>query len=337
MAFRLGTVWAYYGYWLNRHIEAVGERVRQAGMKRLYYYILSAIGLVVAFIGVATLFSFLIDMLTNYGIVLTDSLRDRLASSLSSLIVGLPLWLMTWRFMQNEAMAIGEMGDHARRSVIRRFYLYLALFGSVIGGMATAVGLVYQLIHIVLTGDAGSDFLNNVLNFLQLFFLFGIVLIYHLNVLRRDSASTASALIERQSGYSVLIVDSGNGFGASVKNALLKLGSSVQIIITKPDAKPQGNFKALLLSGDLAVDAPEWIRSFSGSRIIVKNEAEDIIWAEDAGQAAQSVQMLAEGQKLRTQNMGRSAWMIVIYVFAALFGLMLLSALLILGMALIGN
>ncbi len=333
----LGTVWAYYGYWLNRHIEAVGDRVRQAGMKRLYYYILSAIGLVVAFIGVATLFSFLIDMLTNYGIVLTDSLRDRLASSLSSLIVGLPLWLMTWRFMQTEATTIGEMGDHARRSVIRRFYLYLALFSSVIGGMATAVGLVYQLIHIALTGNVGSDFLNNLLNFLQLFFLFGIVLIYHLNMLRRDSASTASALIERQSGYSVLIVDSGNGFGASVKNALLKLGSSVQIIITKPDTKPQGNFKALLLSGDLAVDAPEWIRSFTGSRIIVENEAEDIIWAEDASQAAQSVQTLAEGQKLRTQSVGRSAWMIVIYVFAALFGLMLLFALLLLGISLVGS
>ncbi len=26
----LGLVWAYYGYWLNRHIEAAGDRVRQA-------------------------------------------------------------------------------------------------------------------------------------------------------------------------------------------------------------------------------------------------------------------------------------------------------------------
>src|SRR5512133_389720 len=31
----LALVWAYYGHWLDRHIEAVGDRVRQAGTKRL--------------------------------------------------------------------------------------------------------------------------------------------------------------------------------------------------------------------------------------------------------------------------------------------------------------
>ncbi|HSB01818.1 MAG TPA: DUF5671 domain-containing protein, partial [Anaerolineales bacterium] len=69
----LGMVWAYYGYWLNRHIEAVGDRVRQAGLKRLYNYILALIGLVVAFIGVATLFSFIIDMVTGSDILASDS------------------------------------------------------------------------------------------------------------------------------------------------------------------------------------------------------------------------------------------------------------------------
>ena len=42
-------------------------------------------------------------------------------------------------------------------------------------------------------------------------------------------------------------------------------------------------------------------------------------------QAAQSVQTLAEGQEVRLQKGGRSSpWMIVIYIFAALFGLELL-------------
>src|SRR5262245_52606696 len=49
----LGMVWAYYGHWLNRHIEAVGDAVKQAGMKRLYNYILAFIGLTVAFTGTA--------------------------------------------------------------------------------------------------------------------------------------------------------------------------------------------------------------------------------------------------------------------------------------------
>ncbi len=333
----LGLVWAYYGYWLKRHIEAVGNRIRQAALVRLYNYVLSLIGLVVAFAGVTSLFRFIIDMVTGPGILMTDSMRGTLASSMSSILVGLPLWLLMWRPMQVEALTQGETGDHARRSVLRKTYLYLILFVSVIGGMATAVGLVYQLIRVVLSGDTGSDFINTVLNLTQLLFLFGVVLIYHLNVLRMDGASTADSLAEKQSGYSVLIVDSGNEFVQSVNAALLKLGSKVQITVANPDAQPKGNFNALLLNGSLAVDAPEWIRSFNGSRIVVQNETKDIVWTDDAMQAAQSIQQLAEGEEIRKQKTGRSAWTVVIYVFAAFSFLELLFLLLALGVSLVAR
>jgi len=333
----LGLVWAYYGYWLKRHIEAVGNRIRQAALIRLYNYVLSLIGLVVAFAGVTSLFRFIIDMVTGPGILMTDSMRGTLASSMSSILVGLPLWLLMWRPMQAEALTQGETGDHARRSVLRKTYLYLILFVSVIGGMATAVGLVYQLIRVVLSGDTGSDFINTVLNLTQLLFLFGVVLIYHLNVLRMDGASTADSLAEKQSGYSVLIVDSGNEFVQSVNAALLKLGSKVQITVANPDAQPEGNFNALLLNGSLAVDAPEWIRSFNGSRIVVQNETKDIVWTDDAMQAAQSIQQLAEGEEIRKQKTGRSAWTVVIYVFAAFSFLELLFLLLALGVSLVAR
>jgi hypothetical protein len=331
----LGMVWAYYGYWLKRHIEAVGDRVRQAAMRRLYNYILAFIGLVVAFIGVATLFAFIIDMITGTAILMSDSTRGTLATSLSSLIVGLPLWLVMWRPMQAEAMGQGELGDHARRSVLRKVYLYLALFASVIGGMATAVGLVYQLIRVLLGSETGSGFVSDVLNLIQLLFLFGVVLIYHLNVLRLDGASTANTLADKQGSYSVLIVDSGDGFVESVRAALMKLGSKVRVTTTNPEVKPEGDFHALLLNGNLALDAPEWIRSFRGSRIVVQNESKDLMWTDDTAQAAQSVQQLAEGQEVRRQRVGRSAWTFVIYVFAALFMLELLFLLLAFGISLV--
>ncbi|MGZ9224914.1 MAG: DUF5671 domain-containing protein [Anaerolineales bacterium] len=320
----LGAVWAYYGYWLNRHIEAAGDGVRQASMKRLYNYILAFIGLVVAFVGVATLFNFIIDTVTGSDILLSDSTRGSLATSISSLIVGLPLWLVMWRPMQAQALAPGEMGDHARRSVLRKTYLYLALFASVIGGMATAVGLVYQLIRIVLVGGTGSIVVNDLLNLTQLLFLFGVVLIYHLNVLRADGASTADALADKQSAFNVLVVDSGDGFVESVRAALMKFAPKAPVTVTAASGKPQGDFNAIVLNGSLAVDAPEWIRSFNGNRIIVQDESNGLVWTDDAAQAAQSVQQLAEGQEIRRQKTGRSPWMIVVYVFAALFGLLLL-------------
>jgi hypothetical protein len=227
------------------------------------------------------------------------------------------------------------MGDHARRSVLRKTYLYLALFASVIGGMGTAVGLVYQLIRAVLGSYAGSNFLNDILNLAQLLFLSGVVLVYHFQVLRADGASTADALAEKQSEFKVLVVDSGNGFVESVKAALVKSESKANVTVTTPAEKPEGNFSAIVLSGALAVDAPEWIRSFNGNRIIVQNEAQNLVWAEDAVQAAQSVQMLAEGQEVQKQKTSRSAWIYVVYVFAALFALEMLFFLLALGISLV--
>jgi hypothetical protein len=330
----LGAVWAYYRYWLDHHIEAAGDGVRQASMKRLYNYILSLIGLVVTFVGVASLFSLILDMLTISGSSMNDATRGSLARSISSLIVGLPLWLVTWRPMQAEALASGEMGDHARRSVIRKTYLYLVLFASVIGGMATAVGLVYQLIRIVLLAE-GNEFINNILNLTQLLFLFGVVLIYHLNVLRADGASTADALAEKQSTFNVLVVDSGDGFAQSVKAGLMKFAPNAPVTVTTASERPQGDFNAVVLNGSLAVDAPEWIRSFDGSRIIVQDDSKGLVWTDDALQAAQSVQQLAEGQEIRMQKPGRSPWMVVVYTFAALFGLILLLLLVSLGISLV--
>ena len=331
----LGAVWVYYGHWLNRHIEAIGDKVRQAGMKRLYNYILAFIGLIVAFTGVTMLFSFVIDMLTNYGTVLNASLQSSLANALSSLIVGLPIWLLMWRPMQAEALVEGEMGDHARRSVLRKTYLYIALFASVIGGMVAAVALVNLLLRAALSGNAGSDFVNQLLNYIQVLFLFGVVIIYHLRVMRADGESISDALADMQSAFGVLIVDSGDGFVDSVKAALVKSEAKVQVTVATPDKKPEGEFRAMIVSGGVAMNAPAWIQSFSGNKIIVQNEASGLVWADDAAQAALSAQMLAEGQEVQTKKQSRSAWTYVVYIFAALFAIQLLFILLAMGISLV--
>ncbi len=293
----LGVVWAYYGHWLNRHIDSIGDPVRQAAMKRVYFYILSALGLGGAFIGVAALIKFLIDLSTGGSLLLTDTLRSNLATAISLIAAWLPLWLLTWRPMQREALAEGDMAEHARRSIVRKAYLYLALFAGVIGGMISAVALVFQFLNALLGGQIDSSFLSTVLNDLQLLVLFIILFIYHLLVLRRDGLFTASALAKKQTDFKVLIADSEDGFGESVKAAMVKSAPNVSAIVV--GEKPDGQFDAVVLSGSLvAKGVPEWIRSFSGSRIIVPNEAQGIIWAGGVNkqaiqQAAQVVRQLA--------------------------------------------
>ncbi len=322
----LGIVWAYYGHWLYRHIESIEEPVRQAAMKRVYLYILSAIGLGGAFFGVGSLIKFIIDYLTGGGVALNDLLRENLARSLGFIFAWLPLWLATWRPLQRRTFAAGDAGDHARRSIVRRAYLYLALFAGVVGGMSSAVALIYQLLNAALGGGADSNFLPSVLNSLQLLVLFAILLLYHLGVLRRDGTMTADALQKKQSAFRLVVVDSSGGFAEAVKSEVARVAPNVPVAIAA--SQPEGAFDALVISGSRALDAPEWVRAFAGNRIVVPDEAPGLVWAGGVSddvirQAAQAVRQLAEGQALRGRT-GGSAWRIVIYIAAALFGLVLL-------------
>jgi Domain of unknown function (DUF5671) len=329
----LGVVWAYYGKELRLHIESIGDSVRQSGMKRVQFYILSVLGLGGAFLGVALLIKFMIDLLTPGVLILTDTLRSNLAIAISLIVAWLPLWLLTWRPMQREALAADEMAVHARRSVVRKAYLYLALFAGVIGGMIAAVALVFELLRAVLTGHTDTTFLSTILNEFQLLVLFAVLLLYHWTVLRRDGLFTADSLAKKQSEFKVLVLDSGVGFSESVKSALAKTAPSVPLTIASE--KPAGQFNALVLSGSAALNSPDWIQAMKGERIIIPDEKEGIVWAGGVPrsafqQAAQAIRQLAEGQQVRQQTGATSGWTIVAYVAGALFGFQVLSFLLLL-------
>lgn len=326
----LGAVWGYYGYWLNRHLDSIGDAVQQAGMRRVYFYILSVLGLGGAFTGVAVLIKFMIDGFVSGSWILGDTLRSNLATAISLIAAWLPLWLLTWRPMQSLALAQDELAVHARRSIIRRTYLYLALFAGVIGGMISAVALVFELLKALLSGQTDSSFLSTILNDLQLLGLFVVLLIYHWSVLRRDGSFTASALAKKQSDFKVLIADSEDGVGKAVQAALAR--SAPNIPVTLASQRVEGSFDVLILSSSLAVSAPDWIRSFPGNRIIVPNEEQGIIWAggihkRAVQQAAQAARQLSEGQEVRQKTGGNSGWAILGYIAAALFGLEILALL----------
>ncbi len=345
----LGGVWAYYSRWLGRAMSESPDAPRRAGLRRLYYYVLSLIGLGASFTGLAMLLSFVID--AAFGNLLWgDALRPRLAASLATLFASLPLWLLTWRSMQAEALAVGDSGDHARRSVVRKAHLYLVMFASVIGGMVSAVAILFNLFSALL-GETPLDFGQTLLNQLQVLFLFVLLGVYHGLTLRRDGRMATHALNSRHALFPVLIFDPGDGdsFAQAILAALQKqtprLPAAIQPLAQPIKKEALAAVKAVILPGDLALNPPEalrlWLRDFNGSRIVVPrarrdNEyvlsgAEAWIWTGGAGrslqaaagQAAQAIRQLAEGQEVRQQT-GPSGWMIFVCVIAALFGLQIL-------------
>jgi len=317
-------------------------------MRRLYFYILTAIGLGATFTGLSMLLSFVIN--ASLGDLLwAGTLRPRLAASLATLFASLPLWFLTWRPMQAEALASGDPGDHARRSLVRKIYLYLALFVSVIGGMIAAVALLFLLIRTLL-GDRPPGFTQSLLNYLQLLFLFALMGIYHGLTLHRDGRMAAHALTTKHALFPVLIFDPGNDdpFAQAMLEALQKqtprLPAAIQPVTQPIPEEALAAVKAAILPGDLALDPPEalrlWLRDFNGSKLIVPRAAAGWIWSGGAGgafvvgrslqaaagQVAQAVRQLAEGQEVRHLG-GTSGWMIFTYIIAALFGLKILMAL----------
>lgn len=335
------VIWAYYGTWLGRQFDFDENLPRRSGKRRVYFYILSLLGLGATFFAVVSLLGLVIELLTVKGYLSNSGFGDSLAGALAFLAAGLPLWLLTWRPLQQQALEPGDMGDHARRSVIRKTYLYLVLFASVIGGMVSGGTLIFTLINSALGGEI-TDLLNSTLNSLQVLVLFIVLLLYHLSALRRDGASRADMLEARQQSYKLLVLDGGDGkFGEVVKAALSRRVPGIPVTVVHAGQEVPGEADAVILPGSLAVHTPpaleEWLRSFRGPRLILPDEAAGVYWLNDLGQAADAVRTLAEGQTLPPQSTSRntSLWTTIAYVMAALFALQLIFILLTFGISLV--
>jgi hypothetical protein len=346
VALPLGVVWAYYGRWLHHDINTFGDESRRDGLRRLYYYILSLAGLVAAFVGMALLVSFILDVLVGRQIWSAD-LRSRVSATIATLIVGLPLWLTTWPRVQAQSLLQNSVGESARQSVVRKSYLYFVLFASVIGGMVAAVTVVFRLLQAVL----GSQLLDvtGLLNSLQLLVLFAIVLVYHLKCLRADGTEAARSLVERHEKFHALVFErAGSGFGTSLLISTQKQAPGLNLTVLASNAEipaEAASVRAVVIPSDLAINPPENLRkflaAFEGQIIVSPVKSPRLIWAEAGRKSAQSavltLRQLSDGQEARQSTGGTSAWMVVIYIFAALFGLEFLMVLLSFGISLIAN
>ena len=329
IAIPLAAVWAYYGHWLQRDLAALPNAPRRAALHRLYYYVLSAIGLVTAFIGLSALLSFIIDAALATSIYKSN----RLAESLATLFVGIPLWLYTWRPMQAKALSEDEGAEQARRSIIRKTYLYLAIFAGVVGGMIAAVWLISLLLEALL-GSPSKNFTEDLLDSFQMLVLFGGLLAYHWQSLRRDGLLRSEIKGEAADAISVLLLDTENG---TLSNQLASLmdadDPTIKLILQNP-AEEFPAADVAILSQSLLLDAPEMlrerIRQFNGSKLIITNEADDYFVMEDVSQIKKSLHQLAEGEEIQRTKKS-PGWMIAVYILAGMMALQILLFLLIIG------
>jgi hypothetical protein len=340
-AIPFGGVWAYYGHLLTTEVTALPDTPRRTGLRRLYYYILAFVGLITTLLGLNTLLTFIIDMLLQTS-TWVGSLRPRLAIALATLTIGLPLWVITWRPMVAEACLDGERGDHARRSLVRKVYLYLALFVGVIGVMVSAGSLIYQLLSKLL-GTPADNYQRTSWMLVELVVLFVALLSYHWATLRKDGRLAEQYLAARHEAFPVLVLAPEiGGFSEEMLNCLHQevpsLPVAVHIVSNGIPDETLSAAKAVILPGELSANPTEairlWLQRFDGTRLVVPSSTENWLWAYGSGrslanlahQTAVMIRYLAEGEEI-PKTRETSPWMVVLYILAGIVGIPILIGL----------
>lgn len=330
----LGIVWGYYGMILRRSTETE----QQEGVKRLSTYALSLIGIIVAFIGLYELVAYAIALALNKTLYLSD-----LTVALTMLIIGTPLWLLNWRRVNKPAMLHSEKGDLARRSIIRKIYLYLALFISVIGVMVSAGTLIYQLLRAIL-GEPNSNLLQIALELVSILILFALVILYHGQVLRSDGRLSAKSQMAQHAEFPILVLVSELGdFSKMLVEAFSKEAPTMPVAVhVVEQGVPDdvlSDAKAVILPASIAANPGEairlWLQDFSETRFVVPTPVQGWVWVSGSDitqqnlvrQTIEMVRKLAEGEDI-SKTQSSSPWAIMGYVFGGLFGLWVLFVLL---------
>jgi hypothetical protein len=177
----LALLWLYHRRVLAADRQALPETERAATVRRLYVYGLSAAGLAMTALAIVYLLRWLISQGGGGGIALGYS---DLSRQVARLAVGLALWLVFWTGAQRRFAA---PDDEERASVLRKLYLYLAVFAGVLAAVTASTVVLAALLRRLLQASSpgGSGDIREALSIIV-----GAVLVwaYHAYVLRRDVA-----------------------------------------------------------------------------------------------------------------------------------------------------
>lgn len=332
------VIWGYFARQLRQDLEGVSGGLNRDSLRRLYAYLLALVGNITVFLGLRQLAEFLGGQLFGH-LSWSAVLRGQISMALAAIAVGIVPWISTWRRVQAEAALPNADGDHARRSAIRKGYLYLVLFFSVTGAMGSAGWLLYLVISTLL-GTLTVNFAMNTATWLLTFLLFLAWFLYHLAALRADNRLALRSLGDRHAAFPVLILQAGNEtFTVELVQALQRLVPRMPIAVHRMELGAPGEdlleARVVILPAWLAMQPGEalrlWLSDFHGKRVLVPRSLDDWIWLgalprderDLARETAQAVRQLAEGQEVRTA-LPSSPWTVAGYVLGAIFGLILL-------------
>ena len=226
-----GVAWAYQRQALRRQAAVFDEAPRQAGIRRLYTYVIALVALAVLTSGVAGLLWTLCDVLFAPGATTGDFWRERVALFATLVIVGLPVWLLHWHPNAGSA-------DEAR-SLARRLYVYLSLIAAMLMVVVAMAGVVYRLLGLALGGSFGQDVATDLAHAIALASVAALVAVYHWRVLRADARLAQPVAAVPVTAEATAVVEIHAADAESLGRALAALrGSGVDFRVVRGTPPP---------------------------------------------------------------------------------------------------
>ncbi|MBI4281868.1 MAG: hypothetical protein HY672_00045 [Chloroflexi bacterium] len=184
-----GGLWGYH--WATVRQEAAIARRGLVGARRVYSYLVSAVGLVTLSAGLVFLFAVAIGVLSpaeGDRIAGGDWWRNPLALAITLLAVGTPLWGLYWRDVQRVAV---QGGAEERSALSRRVFIYLIFGISVLMVLINLSIVLFRLFDAAFGGGDSSNVLWDTRWSVGILLAAGAVSVYYWMVLKEDREATA--------------------------------------------------------------------------------------------------------------------------------------------------
>ena len=173
------TVWLFHRRVVQAEAARETEFERAATVRRLYTYLIAAIGLGMLAIGTAGaigVFGSQLMGLNTHG-------NGETAAYIALVLIGAPVWALSWWQAQR------RLTDDERRSLPRRGYLYLAILGGVLGVLVFGSAGLYRLLNAVLAGSFPIATWHDIWHFTVDGTVSAFAFLFHLAAVRADRSA----------------------------------------------------------------------------------------------------------------------------------------------------
>ena len=335
------VLWLYYEQQLKYSLAELEDHNHQQLIKRIYSHIQSIAGNILTFIGLWSTISWLIDnsfgILPEYG-----GVYDKLCTGIALLIIGLPLWITHWHKLQLEITSPGNTGLIARKSTLRRFYLYFFVFGSVVGIMASAGSFFYKLLFIIL-GRHEPDLWHFIVSSLFYISIFVVWLIYHLKIMQNDNQIIKTNLQTENEILSIVMITT-KPDTPIMEHMLKNIKSKYQFskikllaLTDEFDLTLLDEYQTMIISMQTIIsnqDFSKQLEKFKGKMLVLPTQTDKIIPIADTSQdqlthyVISALNQIKHGSEIKIRT-PKSAIHIVAYIIGGFIALNLLWQLLI--------